>query len=253
LIFPTGLEATVLDFYEQVYSRPLVADQFSEPLVRLNKNFELLPAAASSWSGSEDGKTWTFILEPDRVWSDGNPVTANDWVATFRYAADPTHAWDCTWYFQNVLKGWNDAIAGKIPLDQLGVRQGADPYTLIFETEVPAPFLPAMLLYSAPLSAAGWRRPVRSTTSTRRRDHLRSVQAHRLGQGPADRPTKRTRLQGEAGRPGQQGRAQDRRPQDLVHVVRQQRSRLHGEAGAGRTQADAGRSRKGEADLLRRR
>ena len=73
LIFPTGLEAKVLDFYEQVYQRPLVADLFSEPLVRLNKNFELVPAAAASWSGSEDGKTWTFALEQNMVWSDGNP------------------------------------------------------------------------------------------------------------------------------------------------------------------------------------
>ncbi len=82
------------------------------------------------------------------------PVTANDWVATFRYGADPAHAWDFTWYFQGVMKGWDEAIAGEIPLEELGVRQGADEHELIIETQVPAPYLPAMLLYSCPLSAA---------------------------------------------------------------------------------------------------
>ena len=88
------------------------------------------------------------------MWNDGNPVTANDWVTTFRYGADPAHAWDFTWYFQGVMKGWDEAIAGEIPLEELGVRQGADEHELIIETQVPAPYLPAMLIFSCPLSAA---------------------------------------------------------------------------------------------------
>jgi oligopeptide transport system substrate-binding protein len=99
--------------------------------------------------------TWTFKIRQGMVWSDGNPVTANDWVKTFQYGADPAHAWDFTWYFQGVIKGWDDAIAGKIPLDQLGVKTGADDYELVVETQVPAPYLPAMLLYSNPLSKVG--------------------------------------------------------------------------------------------------
>ncbi|HEX5506820.1 MAG TPA: peptide ABC transporter substrate-binding protein, partial [Thermomicrobiales bacterium] len=148
------LEAKVLDFYEAVYARPGVADLFSEPLVRVDKDFQLVPGAALSWSGSTDGKTWTFKLDPNLIWSDGNPVTAADYVKTFQYAADPKHAWDFTWFFQGIVVGWDDAIAGKLPLDQLGVKQGADPQTLVFQTQVAAPYLPAMLLYSWPLSKA---------------------------------------------------------------------------------------------------
>ena len=71
-------QARVLDFYLSVYTRPSdsASDLFSEPLVRLDKNFQILPASAESWSGSEDGKTWTFKLREDLTWSDGNPVTA---------------------------------------------------------------------------------------------------------------------------------------------------------------------------------
>src|SRR5918997_5763537 len=144
------------DFYEAVYQRPSDAssDIFSDSLVRMNRNFEIVPGAALSWEGNEDGTVWTFQIDPDLMWNDGTPVTANDWVATFRYGADPEHAWDFTWYFQGVMKGWNEAIAGEIPLEELGVRQGANEHELIVETEVPAPYLPSMLLYSCPLSAA---------------------------------------------------------------------------------------------------
>ena len=144
------------DFYESVYERLSEAafDILSEPLVRLDRNFEIGPAGALEWNSNEDGTVWTFKLDPDLMWSDGNPVTANDWVATFRYGADPAHAWDFTWYFQGVIKGWNEAIAGDIPLEELGVRQGENEHELVIETEVPAPYLPAMLLYSNTLSAA---------------------------------------------------------------------------------------------------
>lgn len=44
--------AKSLDFYETVYNRPGVADLNSEPLVRFNRNFEIIPGGASEWSGS---------------------------------------------------------------------------------------------------------------------------------------------------------------------------------------------------------
>lgn len=156
LIVPSDPTTTsVMDFYENVYKRPsYAADLFSDPLVRVDKNFKIVPAAATEWAVGADGVTWTFKLDPKLVWSDGAAVTANDWVATFQYAADPKHAWDFTWFWQGVIKGWDSAITGKVPLTDVGVRQGADAQTLIIETQAPAPYLPAMLLYSLPLSAA---------------------------------------------------------------------------------------------------
>jgi peptide/nickel transport system substrate-binding protein/oligopeptide transport system substrate-binding protein len=155
IIFPADVGiAKVLDFYEMVYQRPFVADLFSESLVRMNRDFEIIPGVADSWEGSEDGMTWTFKLREGLTWTDGNPLTAADWVATFQYAAKPEHAWDFTWFFQGVLKGWDDAIAGKAGVDTVGVAQGANPNELVITTVVPAPYIPAMMLYSLPLSAA---------------------------------------------------------------------------------------------------
>jgi ABC-type oligopeptide transport system substrate-binding subunit len=139
---------TTLDFYESVYGRGgAIADVLSDSLVRLDKNFKVQPGAATKWSVDSSGLVWTFNLDPNLMWSDDTPVTADDYVATFQYGADPKHAWDFTWYFGGVLKNWNEAVAGKVPVDQIGVK-AVDAHTLQFTTVAPAPYLPAMMLYS---------------------------------------------------------------------------------------------------------
>jgi len=151
--------ATTLDFFVSVYKRPSNIDGnswsnvLSSPLVRLDKNFNLVPAAATSWDVSPDGLTWTFHLDKAQVWSDGTPVTADDFVATFRLGADPKYAWDFAWFF-SPIKGWDDAVKGAIPVQDIGVQRGADPYTLVVTTKSPAPYLPGVMLYSPPLTAS---------------------------------------------------------------------------------------------------
>lgn len=147
----------VLDFWVKVYERASgsAGDTFSEPLVRVNRDFDLLPASAESWEPQEDGLTWLFKIRDGLTWSDGNPVTANDWVATFRHAATPENAWDFTWFFQGILKNWSEAVNGELPPEEIGIRVGENDLELIMETTSPAPYLPSMLVYSYPLSAAG--------------------------------------------------------------------------------------------------
>ena len=139
---------TTLDFWESVYKRGGArSDLFTEPLVRINKDFGIVPGAATEWSVDSTGKVWTFKLDPNLIWSDDTPVTADDYVATFRYGADPKHAWDFTWFFNGIIKNWDDAVGGKVALDQIGVK-AVDAHTLQFETQDAAPYLPAMMLYS---------------------------------------------------------------------------------------------------------
>lgn len=59
-----------------------IFNQIYEGLYRFDENNELVPAAAESHSVSEDGKVYTFKLDPTAKWSDGKPVTAEN----FRYA-----------------------------------------------------------------------------------------------------------------------------------------------------------------------
>ncbi len=150
---PIGMAKTV-DFYERVYERPSAADLFSISLVGLTKEFEIVPMAATEWSSNEDGTVWTFALRDDLMWSDGNPVTAADYVRTFQYAADPEHAWDFAWFWSGDILNFTEAVAGEVPVEEIGVAQGASEYEVVFTTVNPAPYLPAKLLYSQPLSAA---------------------------------------------------------------------------------------------------
>src|SRR6185437_6777263 len=100
--------------------------------------------------------TWEFYLTPGIMWNDGNEVTANDFVETLRYSADPKHAWDFTWYWESVgLKNYAAAVAGKMPTSAIGVAVGKDKYTFVVTTAAPVAFVPAAMLYSQPLSAAG--------------------------------------------------------------------------------------------------
>ncbi|MCA1645746.1 MAG: ABC transporter substrate-binding protein [Chloroflexi bacterium] len=93
LVFPydnTG-DFTTLDFWESVYKRGnsgTGSDLMTETLVRINKNFEIVPGAATKWSVDSTNLIWTFNLDPNLIWSDDTPVTADDYVATFRYGAD---------------------------------------------------------------------------------------------------------------------------------------------------------------------
>lgn len=145
-----------MDLAENLYSRPgAVNDFFSEPLARLDNNLNVVPGMAQSWEVADDGLSWTFHLTPGLMWSDGNEVTAEDFVATFRYMADPDHAYDFIWYWQAAIKNMAECAAGELPLEELGVRVGETPYDVVFETYAPTPYLPGMMVYSCPLSKAG--------------------------------------------------------------------------------------------------
>ena len=149
-----GATYKCLDFYESVYSRAPGADQFSTSLVRINSNFQILPGLAHSWKQTSP-TTWEFYITPGIMWTDGNEVTANDFVETFRYSADPKHAWDFTWYWSGIIKNYTAAVAGKAPLSSLGVGVGKDKHTFVVTTEGPVAFIPYAMLYSQVLSAAG--------------------------------------------------------------------------------------------------
>jgi len=127
-------------------------DKFSDSLVVLNNNMELTPSAADSWSVSEDGLTWTFKLREGQVWSDGTPVTANDFVASWRYMATPESAYDFVWMWLGIIDGWDEAVAGEIPPEEIGMV-AADDLTLEITTQNPFPPLPSTFLFWPPMQA----------------------------------------------------------------------------------------------------
>ncbi|MEM7131651.1 MAG: peptide ABC transporter substrate-binding protein [Chloroflexota bacterium] len=147
---------TTFDFMVAVYQRFCSAGdgKFSDALIELDKDFNVVPGAAESWEVSEDGRTWTFHLREGQMWSDGTPLTAHDYVATFQYAADPEHGWDFTWFYGFLgpggIQNWNPVIAGETSVEELGV-EALDDLTFAITTEGVFPPLPGVMKFSWPL------------------------------------------------------------------------------------------------------
>lgn len=100
--------------------------------------------AAESATTSEDGLTWTFKLRA-HTWSNGTPVTGEDFVFAFRRILDPKTAAQ----YANVLyaiKNAQKVNKGELPISKLGVR-AVDASTLIIELDHPAPYLPQLLTH----------------------------------------------------------------------------------------------------------
>ena len=100
-----------------------------------------VPGVATHWETSADGLVWTFHLRPSK-WSDGVPVTADDFVFGIGRTLDPKTA-SIYAYLLYVIKGGQAVNEGKAPLTSLGVR-ALDPLTVEITLEHPAPYLPEL-------------------------------------------------------------------------------------------------------------
>lgn len=56
----------------------LICDLVYENMVELNNNFEVIPNVILDWKCNDDGTLWTFTIDPERKFSDGDPVTPSD-------------------------------------------------------------------------------------------------------------------------------------------------------------------------------
>lgn len=139
-------DKTYMERFRTVYKGTAGMYLIAEPLIRVDHNFDLLPAAAERWEVSDDGLIWTFYLRRGMVFSDETPLNAHDYVYTFRRGASPDNAYDAEWYYRSI-KNWGAVVAGQKPLEALGV-QALDDLTLQVTTEDPAPYLPALLSFS---------------------------------------------------------------------------------------------------------
>jgi oligopeptide transport system substrate-binding protein len=101
-----------------------------------------IPAAAESWDISEDGLTWTFHLR-EHNWSDGTPVTAEDFVYAWRRILNPETAAPYASLLY-IFKNAQAVNAGAMAPEALGAR-AVDAQTLVLELENPAPYLPELM------------------------------------------------------------------------------------------------------------
>jgi len=120
-------EAT--DLTELVYSS----------LVRMDFAGDYYPDLAESWSVSEDGLTWTFDLEPEAVWSDGTPVTAEDVAFTLLAYRD--------WGEFGYMSGYTTHIADV---------QATEAHTVAITLDTPLPNFESQVMYAYILPKHIW-------------------------------------------------------------------------------------------------
>ena len=80
-----------------------VITNIMDPLVKLDKDLEPIPNLAKSWTVSDDGTTVTFKLRDDGRWTNGDPVTAQDFEWSWKRTISPELAADYAYQFFGIV------------------------------------------------------------------------------------------------------------------------------------------------------
>jgi len=146
---PRSLDSSINDYDTEATIIPF------EPLLRRDENWVPGPGAAESYDSSEDGKTWTFQLRPEARWSDGRPVTAHDFVYSYRRMIDPNEANPYGGFYYDIKNAQAINRGDIADLTQLGIR-AVDDLTLEIETEKAAPYLPYIVSFGNAFPVPQW-------------------------------------------------------------------------------------------------
>jgi ABC-type oligopeptide transport system substrate-binding subunit len=114
-----------------------------EGLVSMAPDGSAVPGAAGSWTVSDDGRRYTFVLRANARWSNGDRVVAEDFAAAFRRLVDPQTASQYALMLEPVANA-AAIVAGSAPPAALGVS-APDEATLVVELAAPSPYFIAML------------------------------------------------------------------------------------------------------------
>ena len=100
---------------------------------------EVVPGQAASYTVSDDGLVYTFTLRDDIFWSDGQPVTANDWVYSWRRLVNPDTAADYGYFLDGIVVNAAAIQAGEKAPEELGIK-ALDDKTLEITLESACPY-----------------------------------------------------------------------------------------------------------------
>lgn len=151
LLLTVGSEPRTLDPQEaQGVTEHHIIMAMIEGLVApsIDDQSKAVPGMADRWQHNDDYSVWTFHIGDDRKWSNGDPVTARDFVFSYRRMLTPSFG---AQYADNlfILKGAEDYYHGKIAdFDQVGVK-ALDAHTLRIELVGPTPYLLSLVQHDS--------------------------------------------------------------------------------------------------------
>lgn len=141
-----GAEPAHLDPARDIYSGGGL-NICTEPLVRRDENQQIVPALAESWKVADDATYVEFTIREGAKWSDGKPVTSDDFIFAYQHMADPAMANPWAWYYYDI-KGFKDANTGAASVEDIGAEK-IDDRTFRVYGNGPTPHLLSLLSYQA--------------------------------------------------------------------------------------------------------
>ena len=125
-----------------------VIANYTDGLMQMDAEGGAIPAIAESYDLSDDGKTYTFHLRQDAKWSNGDDVTANDFIFGWQRAVDPKNASEYSYMLSDIGQVVNAAeiIAGEKEVSELGVK-AIDDKTLEVSLNVPVSYFLSLMYF----------------------------------------------------------------------------------------------------------
>ncbi len=114
---------------------------FFEGLVNEDPQMNIIPGVAERWEISPDGLTYTFHLRADAKWSNGDPVTAQDFLQSFQRELTPALGSQYAYMLYNHIRGAKEYFDGRLTDFRQTGFQAPDARTLVLHLLQPAPFL----------------------------------------------------------------------------------------------------------------
>ncbi|MEI5989932.1 hypothetical protein A5881_001425 [Enterococcus termitis] len=122
-------------------------NQVLEGLYQLNEKDEAIPAVAKELPEiSEDKRTYTISLREDAKWSNGETVTAADFLYAWRRAVTPETAPSYASLFVSSIENADAIYQGKMKPEQLGV-EAPDEHTVVIHLLKPIPYFTSLLTF----------------------------------------------------------------------------------------------------------
>lgn len=140
----TGTEITTLDSSTAIDDTSLTQiSNFNEGLYRIGNNSKILPGIATKSTESKDGKKYTFTLRKNAKWSNGDQVTAQDFVYAWQRTVNPKTASEFAYLYSGIHNA-DKISAGKSSVKTLGIK-ATGKYKLTVTLDTPIPYFKLLM------------------------------------------------------------------------------------------------------------
>ena len=140
---PDGIDPSITS---NSFASPFLLNAFEGLVTFDTADGSTIPGNAESWTISDDGLVYTFTLREGLKWSDGSPLTARDYLYTYKRVLTPETTAQYVTLLTDYIAGSQEFYDGTGSEEELGIK-APDDRTLVITLKVPAPYFLALLTH----------------------------------------------------------------------------------------------------------